>query len=131
MVKVPEPKDAAVTDLSIASKLMFDLIRLARKGWPTLLRIAYLSILLLGLAVMYRSRENLVKPSEFARSAEIYAYILVVLQDVLVLLFLPVYVASAIAQEKENRTLEIVFLSFLTDRELVLGKLAPPTRFHQ
>jgi ABC-type transport system involved in multi-copper enzyme maturation permease subunit len=34
-----------------------------------------------------------------------------------------VYVASAIAEEKENRTLEIVFLSFLTDRELVLGKL--------
>jgi Protein of unknown function (DUF1552) len=29
VVKVPEPKDAAVTELSVASKLMYDLIRLA------------------------------------------------------------------------------------------------------
>ena len=101
----------------------YDMIRLARKGWPTLLRVVYLSILLIGLTVMYRSTGNLVSPSQFAERAQVYANTLVVLQDFLVLLFLPVYVASAIAQEKENRTLEIVFLSFLTDREIVLGKL--------
>jgi ABC-type transport system involved in multi-copper enzyme maturation permease subunit len=114
-----------------------DLVRLARKRWPTLVRVIYLSILLIGLTVMYRSADSLVKSNEFANAngsylyilsavadrAQVYAHFLVVLQDILVLLFLPVYVASAIAEEKENRTLEVLFLSFLTDRELVLGKL--------
>lgn len=103
----------------------FDLIRLARKGWPTLLRGVYLSVLLIGLTVMYRSTDNVVKPEHFANRAQTYATILVVLQNLLVLLFLPVYVASAIVEEKENRTLEILCLSFLTDREMVLGKLGP------
>ncbi len=87
------------------------------------MRGVYLSVLLIGLTVMYRSTDNVVKPEHFANRAQTYATILVVLQNLLVLLFLPVYVASAIVEEKENRTLEILCLSFLTDREMVLGKL--------
>ena len=89
-----------------------DLVRLARKRWPTLVRVVYLSILLIGLTIMYRSADTLLKSGEFANGrdptysyvlsavadrAQVYAHFLVVLQDILVLLFLPVYVASAIA----------------------------------
>jgi ABC-type transport system involved in multi-copper enzyme maturation permease subunit len=35
----------------------------------------------------------------------------------------PVYLASAIAEEKERRTLEFLFTTSLLDREIVLGKL--------
>lgn len=104
----------------------YDLIRLARKGWPTFARVLYLAVLLVSLSVMYRTQENVVharQPAEYARIAQNYAYTLIVLQNILVLVLLPVYVASAIAEEKENQTLEALTLTHLTDRELVLGKL--------
>ena len=40
------------------------------------------------------------------------------------LLLTPAYVAPAIAEEKERRTLEYLFTSDLRNREIVLGKLA-------
>jgi ABC-type transport system involved in multi-copper enzyme maturation permease subunit len=104
----------------------FDLVRLARKGWSTLMRIAYLVVLLLGLSLMYRSLGDSVRfqrLEDFARYAQRYAYTLIVLQDVLVLLLIPVYVSSAIAEEIESGTIEPLFLSHLTDREIVLSKL--------
>ena len=104
-----------------------DLVRLARKGWPTLTRVLYLVALLVALTVMYRTQGDTVelrRLSEFAEHARAYAYTLIVLQNILVLVLLPVYVASAIAEEKENQTLEALTLTHLTDRELVLGKLS-------
>lgn len=104
----------------------YDLLRLARKGWPTFARVLYLAVLLVSLAVMYRTQGGnapLVRPAEFAQKAISYTYTLIVLQNLLVLVLLPVYVASAIAEEKEHQTLEALTLTHLTDRELVLGKL--------
>jgi ABC-type transport system involved in multi-copper enzyme maturation permease subunit len=104
----------------------YDIIRLARKGWPTLARVLYLVALLVSLAVMYRThsatRGVLIKPYEYAQYAQVYAYTLIILQNVLVLMLLPVYVASAIVEERENHTLEALTLTHLTDRELVVGK---------
>jgi ABC-type transport system involved in multi-copper enzyme maturation permease subunit len=104
----------------------YDLIRLARKGWPTLARVAFLAIVLVGLLVMDRTQGESVhftQPAEFARRAQRFAILLIVLQYLLVLALLPVYVASCIVEEKENQTLESLTLTHLTDRELVLGKL--------
>ncbi len=104
----------------------FDLVRLARRGWSTIMRIAYLVVLLLGLSLMYQSlgdRVTFRRLEDFARYAQRYAYTLIVLQDVLVLLLIPVYVASAIAEEVESGTIEPLFLTHLTDREIVLSKL--------
>src|SRR5437773_1641158 len=87
----------------------FDLIRLARKGWPTLARVVFLVIVLVSLLVMDRTQGESVsftRPAEFARRAENFAYLLIVLQYLLVLFLLPVYVASSIVEEKENQTLE-------------------------
>lgn len=104
----------------------YDIIRLARKGWPTWLRVFYLLVLLAALTVMYAAQGNTVsylRPADLARYAHRYAYTLIVLQNILVLVLLPVYLASAIVEEKENRTLEPLFLTHLNDFELVAGKL--------
>ncbi len=104
----------------------YDLIRLARKGWPTLARVVFLSIVLVSMLAMDRTQGESVhftRPEEFARRANNFAYLLIVLQYLLVLALLPVYVASAIVEEKENQTLESLTMTHLTDRELVLGKL--------
>lgn len=45
-------------------------------------------------------------------------------QFVAILLLTPAYVAGAIAEERERRTLEFLFVTALTDREIILGKLA-------
>jgi ABC-type transport system involved in multi-copper enzyme maturation permease subunit len=104
----------------------YDLIRLARRGWPTLARVLFLVVLLISLAVMYRTQGDSVahaRPAEFAVRAQAYATVLIAIQGIMILVLLPVYVASSIAEEKENQTLEALTLTHLTDRELVLGKL--------
>ena len=78
----------------------FDIIRLPRKGWATFFRCLYLLVLLVGLAVMWESRRHSIRsPADYARFAHVFAYTLIVLQDLLVLVLLPVYVASAVAEE--------------------------------
>jgi ABC-type transport system involved in multi-copper enzyme maturation permease subunit len=107
----------------IGPHFWFDLIRLPRKGWSTFFRCLYLIILLLGLGVMYESRRHtIVNFASYAAFANTFAYTLIVLQDILVLVMLPVYVGSAIAEERENLTLEALFITPLTDRQIVLGK---------
>jgi ABC-type transport system involved in multi-copper enzyme maturation permease subunit len=104
----------------------YDLIRLARKGWPTLARVLFLGVVLASMLLLNRTQGDSVhftEPAEFARRAQNFAYLLLVLQDLLILALLPVYVASAIAEEKEHQTLESLTMTHLTDRELVLGKL--------
>jgi ABC-type transport system involved in multi-copper enzyme maturation permease subunit len=104
----------------------YDTIHLARKGWPTLARVIFLVIVLVSLLVMNRTQGESVeytKPAEFAQRADNFATLLLVLQNLLVLAILPVYVATAIVEEKENQTLEALTLTQLSDRELVLGKL--------
>ena len=52
--------------------LPYDMIRLARKGWPTVARVVYLVALLVGLTVMWRTQGdalNLKKLAEGFRCA--------------------------------------------------------------
>src|SRR5207245_9325864 len=58
--------------------------------------------------------------ADFARG---YGVVLLSLQAAAVLLLTPAYLAGAFAEEKERRTLDLLFITELRDRELVLGKL--------
>ncbi len=104
----------------------YDLIRLARRGWPTGVRVLYLVALLLSLTIIHQTQRQHVTYQQLAQQAERgfqYAMTLIVLQDVLILLLLPVYVAGAVVEDKENRTIESLFLTDLADHEIALSKL--------
>src|SRR5207248_8227566 len=58
-----------------------------------------------------------------ARFAEIFVFTVIVVQNLTVLLLTPVYVGSAIAEEKERKTLDLLFATQMKDREIILGKL--------
>jgi ABC-type transport system involved in multi-copper enzyme maturation permease subunit len=115
----------------------YELVRLARKGRSTLLRCAYALALLGALYFAYRARfsEHDLLAEPFASPASVPAsqlttlaqeFVLAILwaQTVAVFVLTPVYLAGAVAEEKEQRTLELLFTTHLLDREIVLGKLA-------
>src|SRR5262249_3996716 len=114
----------------------YDLLRLSRRGRSTLLRCSYAVFLLAGLYLVYWNRfpveaefGNLfrlrprVRLDELARFAGTFATSIFALQSAAVMVLTPAYVAGAIAEERERRTLELLFTTHLTDREIVLGKL--------
>jgi ABC-type transport system involved in multi-copper enzyme maturation permease subunit len=115
----------------------YELVRLARKGRSTLLRCAYALALLVALFLAYRARfpgqdlwstsftpEEPLAASEMSRLAEGFVYAILWAQTLAVFVLSPVYVGTAIAEERERGTLDLLVLSHLTDREIVLGKLA-------
>ena len=102
----------------------YDLIRMARKGWTSLLRCFYVLVLLIGLGVIGKDlASGALSYNAYARTAEKLAYSLILLQYVLILVVAPVYVGGALIEEKERRTLELLFTTHLTDVEIVLGKV--------
>src|SRR5262249_494408 len=114
----------------------YDMVRLARRGRSTLLRCLYALFLLAGLywvywcqfpneaefANLFRVRPR-VKLDALAQFAGTFATSIFALQSAAVLVLPPAYVSGAIAEEKERRTLELLFTTHLTDREIILGKL--------
>src|SRR5262245_43882717 len=113
----------------------YDLIRLARRGRSTVVRITYGFFLLFGLCLVYAHQFNLdplkvifapgpVLPANaLARFAETFVSAILMMQILAVFLLTPAYVAGAIAEEREAGTLDLLFTTHLTDREIVLGKL--------
>jgi ABC-type transport system involved in multi-copper enzyme maturation permease subunit len=114
----------------------YDLVRLARRSRTRDLRVLYGLALLFGLGVVYWIQfpqteigSLLFDPgrgvsiNDGARFAEIFVFTVVVVQNLAVLLLTPVYVGSAIAEEKERRTLDLLFATQMKDREIILGKL--------
>jgi ABC-type transport system involved in multi-copper enzyme maturation permease subunit len=106
--------------------LFYDMVRSARRGRYILLRCCYAGLLLLTLFWVFTNTRTYGQPStqEMARLAETYFESVMAVQLLLVLLLTPVYVAGAIADEKERRTLEYLLATDLRGREIVLGKLA-------
>ena len=103
----------------------YDVVRLARRGRSTLLRCAYILALLAGLALVFESApaQRNWRPNDFAAVSERFAFTLFFIQNLAVVILAPVYLASAIAEEKERRTLELLFTTQLSDTEIILGKL--------
>jgi ABC-type transport system involved in multi-copper enzyme maturation permease subunit len=72
-------------------------------------------------------------PARAARSSQIaremqrfsasFVFSVLAIQGCVVVLLTPAYLASAVAEEKEHRTLELLFTTPLLDREIILGKL--------
>ena len=104
-------------------------------NWPlphaaaafTIQRTAYVAILLLvdqhGLAGADRARRSSATWATWPGSAAVLFQILAPLQLALAVFFSALLAASAVAQEKDRRTLVLLLLTHLSNSELVLGKL--------
>jgi ABC-type transport system involved in multi-copper enzyme maturation permease subunit len=113
----------------------YDVVRLARRRRGTALRFVYGLALLLALAIVYdrcfpghsllsfSGAGPTVSLSGQARFAQSFAIALLLLQNVAVLVLTPAYLAGAVAEEKEKKTLTLLLTTRLTDREIVLGKM--------
>jgi len=111
--------------------LPFDLVRATRSWRSFFLRGVYALLLLAVLSWVYRSwfgptgarQSGELDMRSMAAFAERFFQAVVWVQFLAVACLTPVYVAGAIAEEKERRTLEYLLATDLEDREIVLGKL--------
>jgi ABC-type transport system involved in multi-copper enzyme maturation permease subunit len=108
--------------------LFYDLVCLARRLRYFLVRIGYAAFLLLLIGWIWfvysiNDRYDMSRIDSAARFAGTIFEVFVSVQFVLVTLLTPVYTASAIADEKERRTLEFLLATDLRNREIVLSKL--------
>jgi ABC-type transport system involved in multi-copper enzyme maturation permease subunit len=118
--------------------LVYDLVRTARHSRTFLLRCVYAAALLAVMCLLYSEKfsnpyggvwkalmdDHRVPPSEMARFAELFFTRFLAVQLAMVFLLTPAYTASAIAEEKERKTLDFLLATDLRSREIVLGKLA-------
>jgi ABC-type transport system involved in multi-copper enzyme maturation permease subunit len=112
----------------------YDAVRVARQRPTFLLRWVYALGLGLLLELMYyswllelgwrRNPEVTAGIHEASRFATAFFHTYAVVQWVVVVLLTPVYVAGAIAVEKERKTLEFLFATDLRNAEIVFGKAA-------
>ncbi len=80
-------------------------------------------LLVFAAWMLLAGTQELRTPADFARFGMTIFPILVLLQLTLGLFFAALFTASAIAQEKERRTLILLLLTRLNNSELVLGRL--------
>jgi ABC-type transport system involved in multi-copper enzyme maturation permease subunit len=104
----------------------WDVVRLARRGRGHALRFLYAGALLAALAFIHDREfgaDQWVSLTQQARFANAFATSLLLVQNVAVLVLVPAYLAGAVAEEKEKKTLDLLLTTALTDREIVLGKM--------
>lgn len=116
--------------------LFYDLVRTARRGRNFLLRGAYALALLVVLFLVYATYVSGDGPldtlfgdvrvgiQELADFGSGFFLTFLGVQFGAVFLLTPAFTATAIAEEKERRTLEYLLATDLHNREIVLGKLA-------
>jgi ABC-type transport system involved in multi-copper enzyme maturation permease subunit len=116
----------------------YELVALARRGQQPRLRALLVGLLLVGLFVTYlrefRGQELAgltggARLDQSARFAEAFLTAFLVAQLLAVVLITPAVVGGAITEEKEHGTLDFLRSSLLTNREIVLGKLAARLAF--
>lgn len=113
----------------------YELLRLSRKGSHVLQRVLLALVILVVLFFVYSNwfpSFDLGKPfapqtaislNQSARFAEVFVYALVMVQFIAVVVLTPVYVAGSITEEIDRRTIEHLFATELTSREIILGKV--------
>jgi ABC-type transport system involved in multi-copper enzyme maturation permease subunit len=103
--------------------LFYDPARLARRGRITGLRVLFLGALLFALSWTYQETPVVFSIATMSRITQQYTFAFFVLQNLTIVLLTPVYVGSAIAEERERRSLELLFTTRLRSSEIVLGIL--------
>lgn len=109
--------------------LRYDLVRTSRRARYFAMRFFFALLLFLTLYVFYVQKLGSITVERAARQAlidfaELFGYAYLIIQYLLVLLLTPAYVGSAIAEEKEKRTLEYLLATDLRPQEIIFGKLA-------
>jgi ABC-type transport system involved in multi-copper enzyme maturation permease subunit len=113
----------------------YELIRRSRRQRYFLLRAGYAGVVLAtlflfhatwfkGPTLAHQLAGTTVRGDQAARFAEAFFTLFGGVQLGMVLLLAPVFSAGALTEEKERRTLDGLLTTDLTDREIVLGKLA-------
>ena len=109
--------------------------RLARRGRTNLLRCSYaLSLLVLLCFLVFNTfpkqsqeiwhgEDISLSISQWSSFARTFAVAFLSVQAAAILLLTPAYLGSAIAEEKERGTAELLLTTRLSDRQFVLGKL--------
>lgn len=111
----------------------WELTRLARRGSPTTARLLVGLLLFTALLVTYLAafpqnldnRDFSRTQAELAAFGQDFALVLLMVQAAVVVLVTPLFVAGAIVEETERRTLEFLLATDLAPREIILGKLWP------
>ena len=76
-----------------------------------------------GLIDLFSTNTRILTTNQMSEFAEVFVFTVVFIQNLAVFLLTPVYLGSAVAEEKERGTLQLLFTTHLRDREIVLGKL--------
>jgi ABC-type transport system involved in multi-copper enzyme maturation permease subunit len=104
--------------------LFYDMVRVGRRSRYFLFRIAYVTLLLLLLWWVYLfGQDDSTSLQAMATFAENLFFMFMIVQLVLTLILTPAYLAGAIAEEKDRKTLEYLLATDLRNREIVLSKL--------
>jgi ABC-type transport system involved in multi-copper enzyme maturation permease subunit len=106
--------------------LYYDMIRQSRRTRFAVMRFLYILLLVFLLFNVAMSATNWVGRTDIhwaSSVASTYFDVFMGAQFVTVVLLTPAYVAGAIAEEKERKTLEFMLATDLLNREIVLSKL--------
>jgi ABC-type transport system involved in multi-copper enzyme maturation permease subunit len=111
--------------------LYYDLLRVARQGRAYVLREVYGLALLVVLFFVYSGRfgrtnlfgDQYLSIDDLSRFAESFFTAFLAVQLGAVVLLTPVYAGTAIAEERERKTLDDLLATHLLDGEIVIGKL--------
>jgi ABC-type transport system involved in multi-copper enzyme maturation permease subunit len=102
----------------------FESLTAARRWQMYALRAFYVGLLLVGLTLTWGPSDRTIHGlAEAARIASVFYHTLITVQLIVVLLAAPAATAGAVCVDKARGTLLHVFVTDLTDREIVLGKL--------
>jgi ABC-type transport system involved in multi-copper enzyme maturation permease subunit len=109
--------------------LFYDMVRTSRRSRYSIIRILYGGFLFVILCYMFlilqlaQRFEREMPRRETAVMVETFFGTFMLVQLVMVVFLTPAYVAGAIAEEKDRKTLEFLLATDLGNREIVLSKL--------
>lgn len=107
--------------------LYYDALRSARRGRFVLLRAAYAAGLFVIFILVFMDSPAMtnqkVASVDLSRYATNFFYGFLIFQFVFAALLTPAYVAGAIAEEKQRRSVEFLLTTDLSSHEIVLSKL--------
>src|SRR5262249_27242593 len=119
----------------IGPHFLFDLTRLTRQRRTWDIRVLFSVLLLVGLGAVYFVRfppatlsdllamDASSNISDASHLAQRFAFSAVFFQNIGIFLIAPPYLAPVIVQEREMRTLDLLYTTHLSSREIIVGKL--------